>query len=360
VIDQEHWVWLTRYEKLHHANPHVQEAKKIANQAGQAQHASDYKKAATLFAQAADIAAKGNLLELELIYTLLSNNLYVEDENQLLGQAVGLVVKAQRLDNDNFPWYPMFQYNLASVYGSVDPLSYLDEINEIFDLLESGISYRKDIICRIQMTRSQRALQIRDFEMAHHYASLALEVNPDDAYYHSAACYTKARVYFRQKKFESALDYLEQQEIHARKTKILPNNEAEALFDQGICLIHLKHLDEAEERFKKSDAIATVHQVNRHEWTIYARHIAEQEYDKVLSEVNKLLENESRFPLRRLGYLMSKVIVLKLMEQDISETLDETREAAKVFKKPEKYNIWIDAIADGDTHYYNWHKVDTT
>lgn len=356
----EHWKWLNQYEKNHIYNPYIQKIQMLAKKGKTANIAGNWERASEIYMECSQIAAKANLWEHELIYAYLSNELatlFLTKTGQL-DIALEIVIKAQKLDVENFPWYPLFQFHLAIMYTNLDALSYSKEILEIYDIVENYAHHRLDLMCRIQIARANVAVYLFEFEKSQHYAKLAAEVNPDDNYYHTFACKINALVHYRQAKFLFALQWFKAMEHHAKAANELPNRIIDSIFQQGVCLLYLNREDEAEERFAHCKNLEDVYQLKIPEWTEYSRYIASQEYDIVLDAMNKNLSKEIVNRYSNFTCILGKTIMLNLMGEPIDEMLESARRDAQNFKKPEAYNLWIDAVANGDTLFYNWHKVD--
>ena len=355
----EHWDWIEQYEASHIYDPYVNQIKELRKEGANQQRSGNFTEAGNLYNECARIAIKGGLLELELVHTYLANTLLTHlEQPDLLHKAVDIVIKCRKLNTDNFPWYPMIQLHLARVYNQLDPLSYVNEVREIYDLVEIYVRHRTNLMYTIQIARSYLELQLHQVKTAQDYATLATEINPDDDYHHTSACNMKAWIYYRTGNFVAALEWFKEMEYHAKKSNELPSHVINSVYQQGVCLLYLNRSYESEECFAHCKNLEDVYQLKVSEWLNHSFYIARREYDIVSSAIDDKLSENNLSTYSQLVYFLGKAVILNLMGQHNTEELSLARKVTQNFKKPEAYDLWIDAVTNGDTFFHNWHKVD--
>lgn len=355
----EEWNWLDQFEGSLTYNPYVQEIIELSKKGDIALRANNFNRAGQYYDECSQIAVKANLLELELIYSHLANGMYFRlSRSDAIDRAVETVVKAQSLNVDNFPWYPHFQLQLAKAYQFEDPLSYVDEILEGYSIVEELLSYNRLLMSDILLYRSDLALKLQDLESAQKYVSIALTYTIGNSYYLPFVYRMQGNIYLKESYFLKALEAYKIEELHSAKTNKLNLYVLNSIHEQGVCLVYLNRMDEANERFAHCNSLEVVYQLQIYEWGQYAKQIALRKYDDVLKALSAELSKQNLRPYTKLRHVLGKSVVLSLMGQSNTQELNLAREVAQSFKKPEAYDLWVDAVANGDTFFHDWHKVD--
>lgn len=268
-----------------------------------------------------------------------------------LALATKIVTKASQEAFINCPARARVFITLISAYFETDALSYIDEIMAMVETMENHIPLDDDTHRRLFAYRAKLAMELHQYDKATEEALKYLEISAASAFRCTHAYGILGHLAYLQHNDRLALDY----SYLMQETAIRANQHASLAHSYGwqALLLMQDMPEEAHRLFMLAIAEASVLSLPKELNMLYGKcryYDARGEYEKSLFLWDEQIQlMNPRTPNRQTYFytFLRRCFVLRQMRRLTEADVEQTRQAARRMRKPEKYLAQIEELQDG-------------